>query len=495
MKFLMATDNNKISLDGLFKPKNVAIYEAKEKFAYFIEGFKTQGFNLENLYLISPTEEELFGIKCYKSIDDIPTGTIDLLILAVRREILIQTLKEILSKKKVNFIHFFTAGTGEYDEIGLKIEDELKHLLDYKYRDVKAIGPNCMGVYCPKGKNSYLPIFPTESGIIALVFHSGDLCSRTIMYGNIRYNLKFSKGASIGNCVSLQVSDFLEFLNQDDETEIICIYFEGFTRYTDKEGRKLFNILKNMRKPVLFLRGGKTKRGQTAVLTHTGSLGTDESIWQAIYKQTPLIEVGSSLDELIDYIFMFNTFYKNNRNLALKEQINIYPKGKNALVILWSGGLGIIDTDTLIELGVNLPLFNDKTKEKLLKIYPVKIGSLSNPLDLPWISRSEGYLDLCKAAISENVDLIIMHSDPRRRDKKSFEDYYSLLKEIKEHVESLKKTLILIVPEYPDNWRKKYYQMLIRDGFIVYPELERAAKSFLAFYEHGQKLRRLKNRD
>ena len=491
----MTINSNSKSLDGLFKPKNVAIYEAKEKFAYFIEGFKTQGFNLTNLYLISPTEEELFGIKCYKSIENVPTDTIDLLILAVRREILIPTLKEILSKKKVNFIHFFTAGTGEYDDIGLKIENDLKELLDYKYPNIKAIGPNCMGIYCPNGKNSYLPMFPTESGIIGLVFHSGDLCSRTIMYGSIRYNLTFSKGASIGNCVNLQVSDFLEYLEQDNETEIISIYFEGFTRYTKLEGRKLFNILKTMRKPVLFLRGGKTKRGQSAVLTHTGSLGTDEKIWQTIYKQTPLIEVGSSLDELIDFIFIFNKFYKDNQELTLKQQIDLYPKGKNALVILWSGGLGIIDTDTLTELGVNLPLFNDETIEKLMQIYPVKIGSLSNPLDLPWISRSEGYLDLCKAAISENVDLIIMHSDPRRRDKKSFEDYYNLLKEIRDHVESLKKILILIVPEYPDNWRKKYYQMLLKDNFIVYPDLERAAKAFLAFYEHGQKLRRLLNRD
>jgi hypothetical protein len=33
--------------------------------------------------------------------------------------------------------------------------------------------------------------------------------------------------------------------------------------------------------------------------------------------------------------------------------------------------------------------------------------------------------------------------------------------------------------------------MLIKDGFLVYPDLRRGLKAFLAFYNHGKKLRRL----
>ena len=341
--------------------------------------------------------------------------------------------------------------------------------------------------------SSYNPDFSSEKGIIGLIFHSGDLHSRTIRSGLVRYGLKFSKGGSIGNCVSLQVSDFLKYFNHDEETEIICIYFEGFSRYEKLEGRKLFNILRKMRKPVLFLRGGKTNRGQTAVLTHTGSLGTNEKIWHAVYKQTPLIEVGSSIEELIDYLFVFNKFYKNNRGLPLKEQLKIYPKGKNALVVLSSGGLGIIDTDTLTEFGFNMPLFDSKTKENLRKIYSIKVGSLSNPLDLPWIwsRRPNEYISLSKAAISENIDLVIMHTDARRRDKKNFEIKYNNLKTIKDYTESLNKIMLLILPDSPAINRKRYYHMLIKDGFLVYPDLRRGLKAFLAFYEHGKKLRRM----
>ena len=141
-------EENKIkSLDFLFKPRNVAMFVAKQSFSFFILGFQAQGIDLNNFYLISPSEKEVLGIKCYKSIDDIPTDTIDLLILTVGRDKLIQSLRNILESKNVNFIHFFGARTGEYDEIGQKIEDQLNDILKNEYPNIKAIGPNCMGIY------------------------------------------------------------------------------------------------------------------------------------------------------------------------------------------------------------------------------------------------------------------------------------------------------------------------------------------------------------
>lgn len=486
----MTQTSIKYNLNLLFKPRNVAIFEAKEKLSYFVEGLKSQGFNIDNLYLITPLEESLFGVKCYRNIEEIPTDTIDLLIIAVKRDKLIKSLQEILTKKRVYFIHLFTAGTGEFDDVGIKIERKLKDILD-KNPNTRAIGPNCMGVYCPSGHNAYLPLFPTENGNIGLIYHSGDLLTRTIMYGNSRYHLTFSKGVSVGNCVDLQITDFLEYFKNDDETEIIAIYFEGFSQYYNLEGKKLFNILKTLKKPVLFLRGGMTKRGQTAVLTHTGSLGTDEKIWDAIFKQTPLIEVESSLDEMVDFLYIFHSFFKRYQDLSFNQQIKFYPKSKNALVILWSGGLGIIDTDTLTKLGINLPIFDGKIKEELMEVYPIKVGSLSNPLDLPWVSRSEKYVEVCKTAITENVDLVIMHTNAwGMRDRERFQSYYKNLKKIKEYIDSLNKILIMILAETPHQIRTEYYELLIKDGFIVYPDLRRAAKAFLALYEYGEKLRR-----
>ena len=478
-------------MDLLFKPKTIAIYTASEKLYYFINGFIEFGFNLDNLYLISTKDKELFGIKCFNSLDDIPKE-IDLCIIAVRRDLLIPTIKEILEKKIVNLVHFFSAGGVEADEKGVQIETQLFEIMkEHKHR-TRAIGPNCMGVYCPKGNNTYSPTFPKESGNVSLVFHSGDLHSKMLIYCNSRHGIAFSKGASIGNCIDLQIADFLEYFNQDNETDIIGVYFEGFSRFRKLEGAKLLNTLKGMRKPVLFLRGGRTERAQTAVLTHTGSLGTKKKLWDAIFNQTPTIDAGTILNDLIDKLYLFNEFYKKYKGLFSEKKIQRYPKTNNALVILWSGGLGILDTDELTEIGINLPLFQGDTIKKLRDVYPLTIGSYSNPLDLPWIVSQEIFADICKAAVTENVDLVLLETDsPLHWEPEQFEVYWNNLRIIRDNVNSLNKLFILILPEYPHPHQREYKKKLFDEGFIVYPSVRRAAKAYLSLYEYSKKIKEL----
>ncbi len=491
MERRMLTLNSKSSFndfDLMFNPKNVMIYEAKPKISFFVSGFIRQNFDLNNLYLVSPKLDSILDVKCIKSIDEIPAETIDLVILSVRRSILIETIEEILSKKIIKFFHIFTAGTGESDDVGIEIEKQLKKTLN-RFGDTRAIGPNCMGLYSPKGKIAYYSSFPVESGNISLIFQSGDLHSKMVKFGSRRYDLKFSKGVSVGNCVDIQISELLSYFNEDIDTDIICVYQEGFSPFTKEEGKRLLCVMKKMKKPVLYMRGGKTLRGQTAVLTHTGAIATSKNIWKAIFKQTPAIEVKSSLDELIDYTYMFYKYfnYFKTSNKPIK-----YPENKRALVVLWSGGFGILATDTLTELGIDLPHFTGAALEKLKAIYPSKIGSLANPFDLPWVTSKREYLDVCKAAIDDNIDLVIVETDAwRDLESNHFKGYYHNLTEIKKHVESLNKVFTIILHEYPSESRKKFYAMLIADNYLVYPNIDIAAKSFLKLYEYGNKQKSL----
>jgi len=85
-------------------------------------GFTQQSFDQNKLYLISQSKDELFGLKCYKSLEDVPEETIDLLILAVGRNRLVDSLKQLLHQKVIKTIHIFTAGLGESDKDGVEIE-------------------------------------------------------------------------------------------------------------------------------------------------------------------------------------------------------------------------------------------------------------------------------------------------------------------------------------------------------------------------------------
>ena len=480
-------------LDALFNPRSIAIYRATEKLDYFLMGLREQKFQVEKLYLINPNVETVFGQKTLKTFEEIPEDTIDLLILAIGRDKIVETLKSLINKKKIKMIHIFTAGLGESDEIGKEYEKEIMKILRNNKHSIRAIGPNCMGVYSPNGHLAYEPFLPIEPGNIAFVFQSGDLHSQTIRIGARRYNLRFSKGVSVGNCVDLQVSDFLKYYDDDVDTDIIGVYFEGFSKLHPNEGKIFLETLKNMKKPVLFMNGGKTERAQTAVLTHTGSIGSNKKVWEAVVKQTPIIEVPTSMDDMIDYLYLFNKYITRFKKAGKSLEEIIYPKGKNILLILWSGGFGIIDTNTLTELGLDVPYFEGESLEKLRKIYPIKIGSLNNPLDIPWISSSATYLKVAKTAISENIDVVMIETDTFGNDFESeyLSNYYKNILTLKEYTESLDKTFMLILPQYPGQNREKYANKLFEDGFIVYPSVRRAGKSFMALYEYGKKVKAL----
>ena len=484
------SDENPISLDYLFKPQTVAMFGASERFEYFFTGLKQQNFDHSNLYLINPRKEEVFGMKCYKSVSDLPVDTIDHLIIAVGRGRIIQSLKDMLTQKKIRTIHIFTAGLGESDEEGLVIEKELYDIINGDGVKTRFLGPNCMGVYSVPGHLSYEEDLPTEPGNISLVFQSGDLHSQVLRVSHNRYDLKFSKGVSCGNCLDLQISDFLHYYNNDKDTDLVGVYFEGFSKYHKNEGKTLLNTLKAMKKPVLFINGGSTDRSQKAALSHTGSIGTNQNIWKGIVKQTPVINVPTSLDDLVDYFYLFDKVIKRYKQ---KNEMVIYPKGKNALLVLWSGGFGIIDTNTLTEIGLKVPYFEGEVLEKLMKIHPIVLGSVKNPLDLPWISGTKEYVDLAKVAIAEgNIDIVMIETGASDDYAQSdfFKRHVNNLIQIKDFTESLNKIFVLILPNYRGKVREMYFDMLGKEGFITFPSVRRAGKAFLALHEYGRKIKR-----
>jgi len=196
------------------------------------------------------------------------------------------------------------------------------------------------------------------------------------------------------------------------------------------------------------------------------------------------------MDDMIDYLYIFSTYINRFKKNRSKLSEVVYPKGKNVLLILWSGGFGIIDTNMLTELGLKVPYFDGEILKRLREIYPIKIGSLANPLDIPYISNTQKYYDVASTAISEGIDVVMIETDLwGDLDSEYFKNHYNNLLQIKEFTEALNKTLIMILPQYPNPKRNHYHKKLLEDNFIVYPSVRRAGKSFLALFEYGKKLK------
>jgi acyl-CoA synthetase (NDP forming) len=173
-----------------------------------------------------------------------------------------------------------------------------------------------------------------------------------------------SRCASFGNAVVLDVSDYLEYLMLDDETEIIGMYVEGV-----KDGRRFFDVLAEAcrRKPVVVWKGGQTEAGARATMSHTGSLAAPQAVWDGMMRQCGAITT-NNLDETLDVMKLL---------LNTKR-----PQGNGMALLAQTGGQSVSITDAFAKAGLRVPRFSDTTYTELGEFFNIVGGSYQNPLDM-----------------------------------------------------------------------------------------------------------------
>ena len=163
------------------------------------------------------------GYKCYPSLAAVPEVP-DLVIVAVGARRAEQALEECIAKGARN-IHMFTAGFAETgEEEGASLAERLREVA--RRGKLNIVGPNCMGIYSPRGRISPWGELPTEVGPIAMITQSGALGSEFVRLAP-DYGLLMSKVISYGNGYVLDSTDYLEYLERDPDTKYIAMYLEG----------------------------------------------------------------------------------------------------------------------------------------------------------------------------------------------------------------------------------------------------------------------------
>ncbi len=361
-----STTETNSHLDPLFYPKTIAVVGASpdgDPFRWggktFIEGLVKQNFR-GKVCPVHPTAEYVLGLKTYKSVCDIPYD-VDLAIFSIPASAVMRVMEDCV-RKRVKFVHIFTAG---FSETGLedrtRLERELVALA--KQGGVRVVGPNCMGVYCPDAGVAWVKDFPAETGPVGFVSQSGQLAGHFIEVGRTR-GITFSKVVSFGNGSDLQCHDFLKYLAKDDKTKIIGSYIEGL-----KDGRAFFEIVRDLtvKKPLVVWKGGQTEGGTRAVSSHTAAIAGSYQLWQALCRQTGVISV-DSLEELVSTI------------VALQDMKP--PRGVNVAIVGGAGGGSVTMTDEAERAGLRVPHLSEATIQGLGKFVPVHGQSVKNPLDI-----------------------------------------------------------------------------------------------------------------
>ncbi|HIP90855.1 MAG TPA: CoA-binding protein [Methanothermococcus okinawensis] len=386
-------------LEHIFNPKSVAVIGAsntKGKIGYsLMKNLKAfVEYNPENrLYPVNPKYREVLGFKCYSSILEIPEESIDLAVIAVPAEYVAKVLEEC-GKKGVKGAVVISAG---FSEVGnYHLEEEIK-TIGRKY-NIRIIGPNCLGIINMYNRlNASFSKGYFKEGNIAFISQSGALITAVLDIAPL-LNLGFSKVVSLGNKVDVQESDILEYLIEDDTTEVVVLYVESIKdRRFIECARELAKV-----KPIIALKGGRSKEGAKAISSHTGSLAGDIQIYNGVFKKGKVLTV-ETFEELVNLMHLFST--------------QPLMRGNRLAIVTNAGGFGVLAADSCRKYNLTLPNFEPSTEEKLRKYLPTT-SSISNPLDLIGDADASRYRYVLEALIEDkNIEGILVILSPQEMTK------------------------------------------------------------------------------
>jgi acetyltransferase len=176
-----------------------------------------------------------------------------------------------------------------------------------------------------------------------------------------------SYGISIGNKALIREKDMLDYLAEDERTDVIAFYVEGFEQY---EGRQFVYAAEQCPKPIIVLKAGKSPAGSRAVSSHTASLAGQYSVFSAVLSQFGVVEAKDEF-EMLSFCESLSR-YKN----SIEGRVGI---------ITGSGGHGVLAVDFCAYHGIEIPSLSESVRQQLReRLSPSvrKIASLSNPIDL-----------------------------------------------------------------------------------------------------------------
>ncbi len=357
----------------LMHPNSVAIIGASAKAGSVGNELilrATEARFVGKLVAINPKSSEICGVACYPNIADVPF-TVDTAIIAVPAGSVLDVMKECNAAGCKNAV-IISSGFKEASEEGRAIEQEIANYANQN--DMTVIGPNCLGIintdpeYCLNG--CFAPLQPTVGGI-GFATQSGALASGII---NILPNLRIglSQMISLGNQCQVNSIDVLRAWENDPSVKVILLYLESIP--DEKEFREVAGRI-SLKKPILVIKSGRSKRGAKASVSHTGSLAGDDTTVNGLLASAGVIRE-------IDLRDLFNSAQVLSKCLV--------PKGEKLAIITNAGGPGIMATDAANDYGIELADLTDSTKDKLRAVLS-PAASANNPVDVIASATPEQY--------------------------------------------------------------------------------------------------------
>ena len=387
-------------LEPLLNPASIAVVGASGNAARIggmpLAHLTTFGYQ-GAIYPINPKYEEVFGLRCWPDLEALPAAP-DLVVLALAAAEVTPMLKRCQARG-VRAVIVYAAGFAEAGDAGAALQAELEAFV--ATTDMVVAGPNAMGFanLNTQAHTNFASVFNTAPmqqgpGRVSLLTQSGNVCAAVYAIAR-RLGVDFSHFINTGNEACVDFAQYLEYLAQDDATEVGIGYIEEL-----RDGRRFMEAAAEFvrrDKLLILYKAGETEKGSEAVRSHTSALAGDQQIYQAAFRQLNIIQ---SHD------------FAQMAQLAHLAGYRQRSAGKRVAIITISGALGAILADKFIGQGLDVPTLPQPLQDQLRAGIP-DYGMVSNPVDVTGnVVNDPGFVRTAMEAlaVSDAIDAIVVYA-------------------------------------------------------------------------------------
>ena len=196
--------------------------------------------------------------------------------------------------------------------------------------------------------------------------------------------------ASIGNHVDVTAADLIEYWEHCDHVRVILLYIESFG-----DPDKFVEVARrvSVTKPIIAVKSGRSAAGAQAAGSHTGTVAGADIAADTMLQQCGVLRVNS---------------FREMFALAATLVAQPMPHGDRVAVVTNAGGPGILATDALSGLGLEMARLSKGTQKALRDRLPPEV-SVVNPVDLVASADAERYSFALRQVLRDRgVDSLIV---------------------------------------------------------------------------------------
>ncbi len=386
---------------ALLNPRNVAIVGASDKPGAWPErayrNLRHYGY-AGDIFPVNPARDEIWGVRCYRCLADIPTPPDHLLVLSPAK-----TVPAALREGAAAGARSATIMSSGFEEStgpeGRALADELARAI--AETGLAVSGPNCMGNFNFASRfftmtddrphrfvDGPVAVFGQSGGIVMAMKRT--LEERGIVCGAL---------VTSGNEAGLTSADYISYFADVASIKVIVCYLESI-----RDSRGFLAACRKARaagKPVVVAKLGVSDEGQKAAAAHTGALAGSMAAFDAVAAEAGVARA-RNLDDVVEIT-------------ELLVHCGV-PKGPRPGSITFSGGMRGLLLDMAQLNGLAYPDLSPATRERLGKI--LGVGTIvGNPLDSGFtgLTNQAAYLECVNALLDDpNIDILLLQEELTR---------------------------------------------------------------------------------